>query len=280
MASTTISNAMSSKPTSVLFQLAWKGFSFGYGTFTLGAFVLLAYVRKGNFRKLDGKAKKELGIGELVLTSVMCLTACEKLSGSSSRQIIIRGSPLKLSFCVHVAVGLSADMVIIARDKLWDLEKEPFGLKHRFCTLRGGIRLHYVESLPQTTPSSKTNLVIFVHGFPDSWYLWSHYLRSGRLREQAVMVAVDLPGFGGSDNLDKYGPDEVLEALSEFVLQMRDMYIMTEEGKPRSSSRVVVVGHDWGALIAFRLASEAPQLADRFILSNSIHVSISSELSL
>jgi pimeloyl-ACP methyl ester carboxylesterase len=89
------------------------------------------------------------------------------------------------------------------------------------------------------------------------------------------MVAVDLPGYGGSDGLKSYSPDDVLEAVTEFVLKMRDQYIPSEEGSPRSSSRVVLVAHDWGALIGFRLASEAPQLADRFILSNSIHVSAS-----
>jgi hypothetical protein len=53
-----------SKPTSVLFQLAWKSFSYSYGTFTLGAFVLLAYVRKSGFRKLDANGKKELALGK------------------------------------------------------------------------------------------------------------------------------------------------------------------------------------------------------------------------
>jgi hypothetical protein len=55
-----------SKPANVLFQLAWKTFSFSYGTFTLGAFVLLAYVRKNNFRKLDAEGKKELALGKII----------------------------------------------------------------------------------------------------------------------------------------------------------------------------------------------------------------------
>jgi pimeloyl-ACP methyl ester carboxylesterase len=83
------------------------------------------------------------------------------------------------------------------------------------------------------------------------------------------MVACDLPGFGGSDSLAKYGPDNVLEAITEYILKMREQYLSPEE----SNARVIIAAHDWGALIAFRLASEAPQLADRFVLSNSIHVS-------
>jgi pimeloyl-ACP methyl ester carboxylesterase len=83
------------------------------------------------------------------------------------------------------------------------------------------------------------------------------------------MVAVDLPGFGGSDSLQFYGPDDVMEAMTEFILKMREQYIT--EDKP--TGRVLIVAHDWGALVGFRLASEAPQLADRFILSNSFNVS-------
>jgi hypothetical protein len=59
-----------SKPANVLFQLAWKTFSFSYGTFTLGAFVLLAYARKSNFRKLDTAAKKELALGKYIALEV------------------------------------------------------------------------------------------------------------------------------------------------------------------------------------------------------------------
>lgn len=32
-------------------------------------------------------------------------------------------------------------------------------------------------------------------------------------------------------------------------------------------------GHDWGGVVACKLAAEAPQLADRFIVSNTAHVS-------
>jgi pimeloyl-ACP methyl ester carboxylesterase len=88
------------------------------------------------------------------------------------------------------------------------------------------------------------------------------------LTETATLVAVDLPGFGGSDSLPNYDPDSVLEALSEFIMKMRETYLSESPGP------VVIVGHDWGALIGFRLASEASVLADRFILSNTFLVSI------
>jgi pimeloyl-ACP methyl ester carboxylesterase len=116
----------------------------------------------------------------------------------------------------------------------------------------------------------KSGLVVFLHGFPDSYHLWHQFFKSNELKNIATMVAVDLPGFGGSDDLDVYDADHVLEAISEFIIRMRERYASVGEA---GQAPVVVVGHDWGALVGFRLASDAPVIADRFILSNSFYVS-------
>jgi pimeloyl-ACP methyl ester carboxylesterase len=151
------------------------------------------------------------------------------------------------------------------------LQKQPLGLNHTFCRLRHGVKLHYVYSRPSVELKGKTGLVIFLHGFPDSWYLWHLFLKSSELKNTATLVAVDLPGYGGSDDLDAYDADHVLEIVSEFIIKMRDMYASADDN---GQAPVVVVGHDWGAIIGFRLAAEAPVLADRFILSNGLHVSL------
>ncbi|KAF1816068.1 putative alpha/beta hydrolase [Eremomyces bilateralis CBS 781.70] len=158
-----------------------------------------------------------------------------------------------------------------ARNNLWSLNKQPFGLKHQFCTLNHGLRLHYVIREPTNKPRH-SNIVIFIHGFPDSWAVWKHQLTSEMLYD-ATLIAVDVPGSGGSDGLDRYNATSVLEAVSQFIVKMRDIYLRNTSGDNRDG-QVIVVAHDWGAIIAFRLASEAPQLADRFIMTNSIHPSL------
>jgi pimeloyl-ACP methyl ester carboxylesterase len=88
--------------------------------------------------------------------------------------------------------------------------------------------------------------------------------------DDATLVAVDLPGFGGSDSLKTYDT-EVLEMLTEFVVAMKDKYIPSDKFEETST---FIVGHDWGCLLGFRLAAEAPSLADRFVLTNAPHVSM------
>jgi pimeloyl-ACP methyl ester carboxylesterase len=88
----------------------------------------------------------------------------------------------------------------------------------------------------------------------------------------ATWICVDLPGYGGSDSFYKYDT-EVLEALTEFIIAMRETFLTTKANGEALRS-TYVVAHDWGAILAFRLAAEAAALADRFIITNGPHVSL------
>lgn len=99
--------------------------------------------------------------------------------------------------------------------------------------------------------------------------MWRHLLQESAIpKTEATLVCVDLPGYGGSDSFKVYDT-EVLEALTEFIVAMRDRYIPVEETEVTNT---FIVGHDWGCVLGFRLAADAPCLADRFILTNAPHV--------
>lgn len=138
--------------------------------------------------------------------------------------------------------------------------------------LRNGLQLHYLtNNLDPDSPKSPKPLVILVHGYPDSCLMWRHMLGESTLLESATIVAVDLPGYGGSDSFSKYGTEEVLEALAEFIVGVREKYIDPEHrhsDQHAHRSQVYLVGHDWGCALAYRLAAEAPGLADRYIVMN------------
>lgn len=85
------------------------------------------------------------------------------------------------------------------------------------------------------------------------------------LQQSHTLIAIDLPGYGGSDSLPNYGPYEVLEAMTEFIIGARKLFLQPDR-------RCVVVSHDWGALVCARLASDAPELANRFIITSGIIV--------
>jgi pimeloyl-ACP methyl ester carboxylesterase len=173
-----------------------------------------------------------------------------------------------------------------AQEKYWSLNCEPLpGFRHAFFTSSTGTQLHFVTNANAESLASR-NVAIFIHGkssyralrepispwenlltrltgFPDSFILWRHILQSPDLQRNHILIAVDLPGYGGSDGLPSYGPYEMLETMTEFILDMRKQYLQADR-------KVVVVTHDWGALVGARLASEASQLAEHWIITSGI----------
>jgi pimeloyl-ACP methyl ester carboxylesterase len=106
-----------------------------------------------------------------------------------------------------------------------------------------GIRMHIAEQ--GTGP-----LVLLCHGFPESWYSWRHQLKA--LAEAGFhAVAPDMRGYGNTDR-----PPEI-EHYTLFHL-VGDMVGILDSLGERTA---VIVGHDWGAPVAWHAALMRP---DRF----------------
>jgi pimeloyl-ACP methyl ester carboxylesterase len=94
-------------------------------------------------------------------------------------------------------------------------------------------------------------LVIFVHGFPESWYSWRHQL--GPVAEAGFTAcAIDVRGYGGSDK-----PHEIEAYTLEKIAG--DLVGIADALQPDAPA--ILVGHDWGAPIVWNTALTRP---DRF----------------
>jgi pimeloyl-ACP methyl ester carboxylesterase len=84
-------------------------------------------------------------------------------------------------------------------------------------------------------------LVALVHGFPESWYSWRHQL--GPIAAAGFTAcAIDVRGYGGSDK-----PHEVeAYSLEHLSRDLAGLIAALSPDKP-----AVVIGHDWGAPIAW-----------------------------
>jgi pimeloyl-ACP methyl ester carboxylesterase len=96
--------------------------------------------------------------------------------------------------------------------------------------------------------------VVLLHGFPDSGRLWRHQVPALAAAGLQVIVP-DLRGYGASDQ-----PSEVeeyrLPLLAGDVLGVLDLL---------GIERAHIVGHDWGAALAWRLASLSPDRVDHLV---------------
>jgi epoxide hydrolase 4 len=101
--------------------------------------------------------------------------------------------------------------------------------------------------------------VILLHGFPENSSTWLHQF--GPLADAGfAVIAPDLRGYGTSDRpvpTASYGIQHLVEDVAA---------IIRNEGQ-----RAAVVGHDWGGLIAWRLAALYPELLDKLVILNSPH---------
>lgn len=101
-----------------------------------------------------------------------------------------------------------------------------------------GVELHTVMEGSQTDP-----VLILLHGFPELGYSWRHQI--GPLTEAGYRVVIpDLRGYGRSDV-----PEDV-EAYAVDVVS-RDVIGLLEAA---GAERAVVIGHDWGADVAWKTA--------------------------
>jgi pimeloyl-ACP methyl ester carboxylesterase len=102
--------------------------------------------------------------------------------------------------------------------------------------------------------------VVLLHGFPDSGRLWRHQVPALAGAEFQVVVP-DLRGYGRSDK------PEAVEAYS-FPLLAGDVLAVLAD---LEIARAHVVGHDWGASLAWGLASLAPASVDHLVVMSVGH---------
>ena len=89
----------------------------------------------------------------------------------------------------------------------------------------------------------KGPLVILLHGFPQSWFLWRHQLKP--LVEAGYRVAIpDQRGFGGSSRPPAIDDYNIRNMAADVV------GIAAALGSPQFN----LVGHDWGCIIAWNTA--------------------------
>jgi len=105
-----------------------------------------------------------------------------------------------------------------------------------------GIRLHCVEA-------GEGPLVLMVHGFPESWYSWRHQLDALAAAGYRA-VAMDVRGYGRSSKPAAIDAYRMVTKVADNV----------ELVKALGESEAVIVGHDWGAPIAWMSALLRPDV--------------------
>jgi epoxide hydrolase 4 len=112
--------------------------------------------------------------------------------------------------------------------------------QHGFAELETGVRLHYVTA--GTGP-----LVLLLHGFPECWWSWRHQIPP--LARHFRVVAPDLRGYGQSDKPPGVSAYRLEHLTADVAALIRHF----------GRAHAHIVGHDWGAAIAWAFADAYAQ---------------------
>ncbi|XP_037491361.1 epoxide hydrolase A-like isoform X2 [Jatropha curcas] len=116
-------------------------------------------------------------------------------------------------------------------------------IEHKTVNVNG-INMHVAELGPVQGP-----VILFIHGFPELWYSWRHQILA--LASQGYRaVAPDLRGYGDTD-----APADPQSYTCFHIVG--DLIRLLDAVAPQQE-KVFVVGHDWGALIAWYLCLFRP----------------------
>lgn len=115
-----------------------------------------------------------------------------------------------------------------------------------------GVKIHYVEK-------GSGPLVVMIHGFPDFWYTWREQIPE--LSKHFHVVAIDQRGYNLSDK-----PEGVENYRLEKLVADVDAVVDHFKAK-----KAVIVGHDWGGMVAWTYAMQHPDKMDRLVILNLPH---------
>ena len=115
-----------------------------------------------------------------------------------------------------------------------------------------GVKIHYVTA-------GKGPLVVLIHGFPDFWYTWRAQMPE--LAKHFQVVAVDMRGYNLSDKpegVDNYKMPKLVGDIDAVVRHFNE-------------DKAIIVGHDWGGVVAWTYAMTFPDKTDRLVILNLPH---------
>jgi pimeloyl-ACP methyl ester carboxylesterase len=122
---------------------------------------------------------------------------------------------------------------------------------HHRDIITNGIRMHFVTQ-------GSGPLIVLLHGFPECWYSWRHQIPF--LAEHGyTVVAPDLRGYNDTDK-PRTGYD-----ISTLTRDIEGLL------KGLGQEKAIIVGHDWGGVLAWVFAARYPEMTERLIILNAPH---------
>lgn len=128
----------------------------------------------------------------------------------------------------------------------------PADLQHHYADING-IRMHYTEA------GAGDEVILFLHGFPESWYSWRHQL--GFFAPRYRVIAPDQRGYNLTENAPPYDTGTLQEDVLSLIRHL-------------GVEKVHLVAHDWGAAVAWLIGINHPGVLHSLAICNVPHPAV------
>ena len=149
---------------------------------------------------------------------------------------------------ITAVVALLFSLQALAADS--DLDKR---VEHGYAN-SSGVKIHYASLGSKDKP-----LIVMIHGFPDFWYTWRDQMEA--LSKDYQVVAIDQRGYTLSDKPKGVENYDVRFLVGDVAAVIKHL----------GREKAIVVGHDWGGMVAWATAMAMPQIVDKLIILNLPH---------
>lgn len=126
-------------------------------------------------------------------------------------------------------------------------------MQSKYLEISAG-KIHYISA-----GDVANETIIFLHGFPEFWYSWRKQIEY--FSKKFHVIAPDLRGYNKSFK-PKKTKDYNIELIANDIIEIIDHF---------EKEKVVIVGHDWGAIIAWHLVLLHEHRFSRGIILNVPH---------
>jgi pimeloyl-ACP methyl ester carboxylesterase len=130
-------------------------------------------------------------------------------------------------------------------------EAQAVSYEDRYAT-NDGVKIHYVAG-------GEGPLVVMIHGFPDYSRSWAKLMPA--LSDGYRVAAMDTRGYNLSDK-----PAQQAEYAMPKLIGDVEAVIRAE-----GADKAIVIGHDWGAAIAWQFAFAKPDMLDKLVIMSVPH---------
>jgi len=133
--------------------------------------------------------------------------------------------------------------------------------EHKYITVNGAQKIHYVESGDPAKP-----LILFVHGFPEFWWTWRAQIK--HFNKKYRVVALDMRGYNESGKpagVESYMIEHLVGDVKGLIQGL-------------GVSKCTLVAHDWGAVVCWAFATLYPEMLERLVIMNGPNMKVADKV--